>query len=294
MSIGAAGRGALGLGAPANNVEIIINVPSKAFTFTSFNPVIIHSNLISPPSKAFTLTAFPPTITVGSIINVPSKPFTFTSFAPPIIGSNIIPIPSKAFSFTAFPPTIIQGSIISVPSNGFTFTPFAPDIIFKSKLLERTVNVACTKEAFIILIKIEHASLATPILVSNDPTQLLPTAQVRGTLSNGLEYIYFPFDFIFPNQEDNTSPIARLQIDNISREIATSIETLTSSPTFNIQIVLSSTPDIVELELFDFSLKSVQWNVSQLIGDITVESFDKEPFPSGRFNPSSFPGLFNN
>lgn len=294
MSIGAAGRGTLGLGAPADISNDFVLVPSVAFTLTAGIPSILDNDAIPVPSQAFTLTANPPTINVGPLVTIPSVSFTFTEFPPTIQASEILPVPSKAFNFTAFPPFISDGSTIIVPSKSFVFTPNAPDIFFDSALLDRTVNIACTGEVFIILLSIEHPSLTPPARISNDPTQLLPIAQVRGTISNGDEYVYLPFEFIFPNQESDTSPIAQLRIDNISREISTIIDSISSPPTIQIQVVLSSTPDIVELELRDFKLQKTESNILTVTGDITVEHFEQEPFPAGRFNPSGFPGLFAN
>ena len=294
MSIGGVGRGALGLGAPADVGIITVVIPSVTVNLTAGIPAILDNDAIPVPSKAFNFTAFPPTINLGQTVVVPSVSFTFTTFPPSAIGSETLSVPSVAFNFTAFPPIISDGATIIVPSRSFAFTANPPTILFDSALLDRTVNIACTGEAFIILLSIEHPSLTPPARISNDPTQLLPIAQVRGTISNGDEYVYLPFEFIFPNQESDTSPIAQLRIDNVSREISTIIDSISSPPTIQIQVVLSSTPDIVELVLRDFKLQRTEWNILTVTGDITVEHFEQEPFPAGRFNPSGFPGLFAN
>ena len=294
MSIGASSRGTLGLGAPADISNDFVLVPSVSFTLNPGIPTILDNDAIPVPSKAFTLNAFPPTINVGPLIVVPSKAFTLNTFPPGISASEILPVPSVAFTLNTFPPFISDGSTVVIPSKAFTFTANPPEILFDSALLDRTVNVACTGEAFIILLSIEHPSLTPPARISNDPTQLLPIAQVRGTISNGDEYVYLPFEFIFPNQESDTSPVAQLRIDNVSREISTIIDSISSPPTIQIQVVLSSTPDIVELVLRDFKLQRTEWNILTITGDITVEHFEQEPYPSGRFNPSGFPGLFAN
>lgn len=294
MSIGGVGRGVLGLGAPADVSNITVVVPSVAFTLTAGIPAILDNDAVPVPSQAFNFTAFPPNINSGQTVVVPSVSFTFTSFPPTIEASETLAVPSVAFDFTSFPPFISDGSIVVVPSKSFTFIPNIPNILFDSALLERTVNVASTGEVFIILLSIEHPSLAQPARISNDPTQLLPIAQVRGTISNSDEYVYLPFEFVFPNQESDTSPAAQLRIDNVSREISTIIDSISSPPTIQIQVVLSSTPDIVELVLRDFKLQRTEWNILAVTGELTVEHFEQEPFPAGRFNPSGFPGLFAN
>lgn len=294
MGIGVSGVGVEGIGSTSPFAPVTVTIPSRAFIFTPNAPVIAINEVLPIPSVTFNFVANPPTIRTGPSIQVPSKSFIFTTPPPTIVSNETLPVPSVSFNFTAFPPNIGTAENIIIPSKSFTFAANPPTILFDSALLERTVNIACTGEAFIILLSIEHPNLAQPARISNDPTQLLPVAQVRGTISNGEEFIYLPFEFLFPNQEADTSPVAQIRIDNISREISTIIDSLSSPPTIQIQVVLSSTPDIVELELLDFKLRRTEWNILTVTGDITVEHFEQEPFPAGRFNPSGFPGLFSN
>ena len=295
MSIGDTGNGAEGIGSTSPFQSELIVVPSNSFNFTANPPAIIEDDLIVVPSNSFNFTAQIPTASVSEIIVVPSNSFNFIANPPNIIANETIIVPSNSFNFTANPPVAaFVLNVITFPAHEFIFTPNVPNILFESRLLERTVNASETGEAYIILLTIQHPDLSDDIRISNDPTQLLPTAQVRGTISNGDEYIFLPFDFAFPNQEPDTSPRAQLRIDNVSREISTIIDSITSSPTIQIDVVLSSTPDIIELQLKDFKLNRTETNIAMVIGDITVEHFDQEPYPAGRFNPSGFPGLFAN
>lgn len=150
-------------------------------------------------------------------------------------------------------------------------------------------------QVFIVLLTISHAALAEDIRVSSDPTQALPSNEDnRGTISNDLEYVYIPFTFIFPNQEADSPPRCKIKVSNISREIGTAIRSINSAPTVNVKVVLSGDPDVVEIELPDFKLLSVIGTVLEVEGELTVEHFEEEPYPAGRFNPSGFPGLFSN
>lgn len=292
MTIGVASSGILGPGSTVNVGDILVYVPSKQFTFNSYVPAILASEVITAPSRAFTLSPYAPNIASGDVVTVPSVTFTLVSYPPTIFSDETIFAPSHAFTFTPYAPTVPNNIVIFPPSKSFNFTERRPRIILTTKILERAVNAPLTDEVFIILITIDHPTLTQPIRVSNDPTQMLPSAQVRGTISQGDEYIFFPFDFSFPSQEANASPIAQIRIDNVSREISTVINEMNSAPSFDIKVVLASAPDIIELELPDFKLRNAEWNAVGVTGDITVEYFDQEPFPSGRFNPSGFTGLF--
>lgn len=159
----------------------------------------------------------------------------------------------------------------------------------------RAQNVlhADSTQVIIVLMTISHDSLDNNVYLSSDPTTELPSYPgIRGTVSNSIEYIFMPFRFIFPNQEADTPPQCRVKIDNISREIATILIGFDSAPTVSIQVVLAGTPDVVEMSLPDFKLTTVSWNAFEVEGVLTVEHFEDEPYPAGRFNPSGFPGLF--
>ena len=294
MSIGDVGVGVEGIGATSPFAPELTVVPSISFNLTVNPPKIIENDIIAIPSAAFNLTANPPITTISELVLPPSKSFTFAANPPIAFATETLQIPSATFTFTSNPPTIGNIFNIAIPTKQFTFTANAPDILFDSKLLDRTINSSETAEVYLILLTIVHSDLPESVRISNDPTQLWPIAGVKGTISNGDEYIYLPFDFIFPNQEADTSPRAQLRIDNVSREIYTIIDSITSSPTIQIQVVLSSTPDIVELELLDFKLQRTEGNITTVIGDLTIEHYELEPFPVGRFHPSGFPGLFAN
>ena len=292
MTIGVASSGILSPGSTVNVGDILIAVPSKTFTFNKYAPAIHASEVIAAPSETFTFTPYVPNVLSGDVIPVPSVTFTLVSYPPTIFSDETIFAPSHQFTFTPYTPTVPNNILILPTSKTFNFISRRPRIILTTKILERAVNTPITDEVFIILITIDHPTLTQPIRVSNDPTQILPIAQVRGTISQGEEYIFFPFDFSFPSQEANASPIAQIRIDNVSREISTVINEMNSAPSFDIKVVLASAPDIVELELPDFKLRNAEWNAVGVTGDITVEYFDQEPFPAGRFNPSGFTGLF--
>lgn len=149
-----------------------------------------------------------------------------------------------------------------------------------------------TDEAFIILVTINHSTFTDPVRVASDPLELLPVAGVRGVISRGEEFVFLPFNIELPAQDDSGVAKARLSVDNISREIVAAVRTATSALSINIEIVLASDPDTVEVSIEDFRLDRVTYDALTVSGDISVEYFDLEPFPARRFTPSDFPGLF--
>lgn len=161
-----------------------------------------------------------------------------------------------------------------------------------SDTLKEAVNAQQTGEAFIMLIEIDHDDLETPIRIASDGPDELENG-ANGVISNGQEYVFLPFEPILPNQDKDRLPIARIRIDNISREIIQAVRTISGAPSFKIMVVLSSDPDTVEIELTGYKLRNVTADAMSVEGELVTEQFDIEPFPSGRFTPANFPSLFN-
>ena len=140
-----------------------------------------------------------------------------------------------------------------------------------------------TGEAFLILLTLDHDTLAQPLRVSSDAVN---------TDSRGDTYVAFPFELVLPDDRENTAPRARLVIDNVSREVLSAIKTLNTAPTVKMEIIRSSAPDVVEAVFPDFKLTNIKYNALTIKGDLTLEDFTAEPYPSTIFSPSTFPALF--
>lgn len=162
-----------------------------------------------------------------------------------------------------------------------------------SNALRAATNAQQTDTAFITLLTITNANLATPIRVCDDPNQVLPLAGVRGVISRGDEYIYLPFTFSLPAEDDTGIGRASLTIDNISREIVQAVrQAIGTKISLKIEIVLSSDLNTPEVVMNDFILEGIKYDAFTVTGDVTVEYYDLEPFPARRFTPSDFPGIF--
>lgn len=149
-----------------------------------------------------------------------------------------------------------------------------------------------TGEVFIILLTISHPSFEEDVRISSDPYELLPDAGVRGVLSRGLEFPYLPFSINLPQQDDTGTSRANISIDNIDRRMVFAVRSADSALAIKIEIVLGSDVNAVEISIDDFRLERVTYDAFTISGDISIEYFDLEPYPSKRFTPSDFPGIF--
>lgn len=149
-----------------------------------------------------------------------------------------------------------------------------------------------TDEVYIVLLTINNASFSTPIYVCSDPYEDLPVAGIKGVVSRGNEYVYMPFVVELPTQDDTNVSRARLSIDNISREILQYARAAKTPISVGIEIVLASDVDTPEISIDNFVLENISYNALTISGDLSIQYFDLEPFPSRRFTPSNFPGMF--
>lgn len=178
------------------------------------------------------------------------------------------------------------------PEKGtISFTALTPKVRARPRSWIATLNGRNIREVFIILITFTHPDLTDDIRISSDRKDTLTTG-VKGVVSNELEYVYIPFRIILPNLERGVIPMARVSVDNISREIVDTLSRITSPPNVRIQITLSTNPDIVEYDLDGLRLVGVTFNELTIDGNFSPEFYFTEPYPAPRFTPSRFPALF--
>lgn len=149
-----------------------------------------------------------------------------------------------------------------------------------------------TGEVWAILLTVNHPSFTQPLRVSSDNAVLLPLANVRGTLSKGIEYPYLPFTITLPQQDESNVARATVVIDNIDRRIVEAARRADSALEVTVEVVLASSPDITEIMIEGFRIEDVNYDALTVSGDLSVEYFDLEPFSKLRYTPSGFPGMF--
>ena len=59
-----------------------------------------------------------------------------------------------------------------------------------------------------------------------------------------------------------------------------------------IECVLASDPDTVEIDFPAMVMGSVSYDRGTVQFDLTVDALFNEPYPGGSFLPSNFPGLY--
>jgi uncharacterized protein DUF1833 len=148
-------------------------------------------------------------------------------------------------------------------------------------------------EVPIFLLTITHPSLATPILLSTDPTSRISTDPlVYGTVSRSSTFLYAGVDISLPDEQERSPPVSKLVIENVTRELIPLARSIATPASVKIEIALASALDTVEMTFPSFQMTNLQYDVVMLTFDLTMDALVTEPFPAGNFSPAYFPALF--
>lgn len=137
-------------------------------------------------------------------------------------------------------------------------------------------------EVWLVLLEATHADLPDPIRVVRNYEDIE---------SNGDTYVAFPFEIELPDQDAERPSQCKVTIDNVSREILTSLRSISSPADVAIRVVLASQPDTVEIEFTGLKLRNIQYDAGQITGELLFEDVATEPV-SKDMTPQWFPGLF--
>ncbi|MBB6011870.1 hypothetical protein HNR59_001215 [Aquamicrobium lusatiense] len=150
-----------------------------------------------------------------------------------------------------------------------------------------------TDELPVLLLTISHPDLGSVWRLSSDNADLLDAEeQLRGTISRGQNYYFFPMDVSLPEDGEDASNVIQITLDNVTREITPLLKSTVTPASVTIEIVLASAPDEVEIEFPDFELASADVDAGSVVLSLTVDTMASEPFPADNFTPSSFGGLW--
>lgn len=150
-----------------------------------------------------------------------------------------------------------------------------------------------TGEVVACLLTITHAELDAPIYISTDPTTRLTEDPVTyGTVSRGKNYSYLPVSVVLPEDATDSAPNARLELDNTDRDLINLVRAITSPANVQLELILVSNPDIVEIDFPALKIGAAQYDAQTVSFDLTIDALFTEPFPGNDFLPSGFPGLF--
>lgn len=157
-----------------------------------------------------------------------------------------------------------------------------------------------SSNTLITLLTISGGGISTPIRIADNYLTRLSETDIEviyGVQTNlggstTYNYVFLPFSISLPTEDQASAPRCTVTLNDVTRYLIPSIRSLTSAPNVQIDIILSSAPNVVEVSFGSFILGNINYNADTITADLTVESLAVEPFPQHTFNPSYFPGLF--
>lgn len=113
-----------------------------------------------------------------------------------------------------------------------------------------------------------------------------------GVVSNGQTYNFLPMEITLPTEDEAEAPRCSITMYDVTSYLVPVIRELREAPRVTLQLVLSKTPDNVEIEFTDFYISNFNYNAQSVTAELSMTDYGREPFPMYSFTPQYFPGMF--
>ena len=147
----------------------------------------------------------------------------------------------------------------------------------------RNSNDPQTNVAFFALLTIRYEPTDTTYRVVNNNEDVN---------SRGKVFTAYGFELSLPIESGEQIGVASLTIDNVDQLLIDMLRAATEAPRIDIEIVLSNSPDYVELSVLDLALRDVSWDATTITAQLYNEDFLSQAYPSFVYNPAEYAGLF--
>jgi hypothetical protein len=115
---------------------------------------------------------------------------------------------------------------------------------------------------------------------------------IYGVTSNGNDYTFLPMQISLPSEDEAQAPRCSIVMYDVTRYLTPVIRTITAPPRIKLELVLSKSPDVVEVSFSDFYINNFNYNADSVTADLAMIDYEREPFPMHSFTPRYFPGMF--
>ena len=144
------------------------------------------------------------------------------------------------------------------------------------------------------LVRVTHADLDAPVLLSSDATERLSLDPLQyGTRHQGDAYLYVLMGVQLPDQGEKASATVTLRIDIVSPEMTRLIRLTRKPATVDLIVVMRDSPDVVEAEWLGLSATVGAADSDAGAIDLTIKARPvlDEPVQRDRMTPDRLPGL---
>lgn len=115
---------------------------------------------------------------------------------------------------------------------------------------------------------------------------------IYGVTSNGFDYTFIPMEITLPSEDEAQAPKCSIVLHDVTRYVTPLIRTITAPPRIKLELILSKTPNIVEVSFSYFYINSFTYNSDVVTAELSMIDYEREPFPMHSFTPKYFPGMF--
>ncbi|OHX10508.1 hypothetical protein BI347_22290 [Chromobacterium sphagni] len=146
------------------------------------------------------------------------------------------------------------------------------------------LNATSAADILLTLLEIRHPLLAVPVRIVGD---------TQNIVAAGDEFLACAFDITLPDDSDNQLPQARLEIDNIGRELTQWLEQSGGGvgATCRILQVMRSTPDLVEFDI-TLDMSGLAMDRQKVAATLGYADLLNQPAVTVYYTPSTAPALF--
>ena len=115
---------------------------------------------------------------------------------------------------------------------------------------------------------------------------------IYGVTSNSNDYMFLPMEISLPSEDEAQAPRCSITMYDVTRQLIPIIRSITLPPRIKMELVLSKTPDVVEVSFSDFYISNFVYNSESVSAELSMIDYEREPFPMHSFTPQYFPGMF--
>ena len=113
-----------------------------------------------------------------------------------------------------------------------------------------------------------------------------------GVTSNSFDYTFLPMEISLPSEDEAQAPRCSIVLHDVTNYLTPVIRTITAPPRIKLELVLTKSPDTIEVSFSDFYINNFTYNADSVTADLAMIDYEREPFPMHSFTPRYFPGMF--
>lgn len=113
-----------------------------------------------------------------------------------------------------------------------------------------------------------------------------------GVTSNNLDYTFIPMQISLPSEDEAQAPRCSIVLNDVTQYLTPIIRDITAPPRIKLELVLSKTPNVIEVSFSEFYINNFSYNSQSVTADLAMIDYEREPFPVHSFTPRYFPGMF--